>query len=306
MHLAYLDDSDTRAKVRKWQVMCGAIIEDKAFKLIEAGMSGIPQELIPSDRLEGFEEFHACELYGGYGVFEGIEQKARFDAITRLLGIINALDVIIVYGAVDLDKLKTELVASADPMDICFRICLEGLNKWNDDSRQIEINKELKGDWSDSEKVHRAVYDRIMHDLIIVILDDCDNKIKANLTRTFRNVRPSSLKGNYDIHCLHDDLYFGDSRFSIGIQVADLCSYFIARHLDGDIEVGGFFKMIQGKIAYGRHYPSGEIIPAPLPLLDNLSLMQQLGSGNDDSRTVLQASDENDPASRSEGSESSG
>jgi len=39
MYLAYLDDSDTKSKRRKWQVMAGVLIEDRYFKLTESGMS---------------------------------------------------------------------------------------------------------------------------------------------------------------------------------------------------------------------------------------------------------------------------
>ncbi len=81
MHLAYLDDSDTKAKAFKWQVMSAVIVEDDAFKMTEIGMSSIPERLMSAEKLAKFEEFHASELYGGYGPFEGIDQDRRFDAI---------------------------------------------------------------------------------------------------------------------------------------------------------------------------------------------------------------------------------
>jgi hypothetical protein len=43
-------------------------------------------------------------------------------------------------------------------------------------------------------------------------------------------------------------MYFGDSKYSIGIQIADLCSYFIARRLAGDSETEHFYKMIEPQI----------------------------------------------------------
>ena len=32
---------------------------------------------------------------------------------------------------------------------------------------------------------------------------------------------------------IHDDMYFGDSAFSVGIQLADMCALLISRHLAG-------------------------------------------------------------------------
>ena len=84
MHLAYLDDSDTKSKSRKWQVMTGVVIQDNVFTVLEYAVSSIRETLIPADKKDKFEEFHACELYGGYGVFDGIDQEQRFDAIRKL------------------------------------------------------------------------------------------------------------------------------------------------------------------------------------------------------------------------------
>ena len=80
VHLAYLDDSDTKSKQRKWQVMSGVIIEDTDFTIAEFAVGFVRGVLISPDKLDQFQEFHACELYGGYGVFEGIEREKRYEA----------------------------------------------------------------------------------------------------------------------------------------------------------------------------------------------------------------------------------
>jgi Protein of unknown function (DUF3800) len=263
VHLAYLDDSDTKAKQHKWQVMSAVLVEDKAFKLAEAGMSAIPGQLIGSDKIEQFEEFHACELYGGYGVFAGIDQSIRFNAISSLLTLINVLELTVIYGAVDLSKLHRELYGSADPMDVCFRICLRGIDDWAEKRLLEKIRKE-PGDEKRSGKLEEVVFRNLLEELVILILDECDGKVKANLVRSFREVRPSYRSG-FTTTCLHDDMYFGDSRYSLGIQLADLCSYFIARHLEGNAESEGFFEMIEPHIIYCQSYPSpstAEIVQA--------------------------------------------
>ena len=253
MHLAYLDDSDTKAKTQKWQVMSGVLIEDNAFKLAEAGMSGIPENLISPDKIDKFEEFHACELYGGYGVFAGIEQSVRFAAIERLLVLIRVLGVKIVYGAVNLDRLKKELFASADPLDICFRVCLLGIEHFS--RARLDLKLEEEGESIESDKFHQIVFRNFIDDLVILILDECDGKAKSTLIRSFRAIRPPTLVGGFKGHTLHDDMYFGDSRYSVGIQLADLCSYFIARHLEGDVETEEFFDMIEPNIIFSQSYP---------------------------------------------------
>ena len=81
VYLAYLDDSDTKAKNQKWQVLTAVLIRDHAFDPLEFTSAMVIAELIPEEKMENFQEFHACELYGGYGVFQDLEQGRRFDEV---------------------------------------------------------------------------------------------------------------------------------------------------------------------------------------------------------------------------------
>jgi hypothetical protein len=65
------------------------------------------------------------------------------------------------------------------------------------------------------------------------------------------------------LHCalgklvhLHDDMYFGSSKDSIGVQLADLCGYFIAKHLEGDAAGEGFYDIIKDRIVYSKLEPA--------------------------------------------------
>lgn len=258
VHLAYLDDSDTKAKSHKWQVMSAVIIQDDAFKLAEVAMSNVPEKLMGVEKLAKFEEFHACELYGGYGAFEGIDQNLRFDAIHHLLALIHTMDITIVYGAVDLAALKTEIYGSADPVDVCFRKCLSEIRSWADNSVNDDIHAAL-GDDIENYTIKRMVdasFPRLLENLVVLIVDECEGKTKNTLQKSFRSLRPSMSSSVLD--CFHDDLYFGDSRYSIGIQLADLCSYFIARHLEGDKEIDVFYQIIEQRIYRKTKEPINE------------------------------------------------
>ena len=229
--------------------MAAAIIQDDAFKLAEVGMSNLPEKLMGAERLAKFEEFHACELYGGYGAFEGIDQDTRFDAIYHLLALLHAMSITVVYGAVDLAVLKTEIYGSADPVDVCFRKCLSEIRSWSHESVGNQIHAAL-GDNIESytlENIVKASFPEILENLVVLIVDECDSKTKNTLQKSFRSLRPT-MSMSCLTDCLHDDLYFGDSKYSIGIQLADLCSYFIARHLEGDKEIEAFYQIIEQRI----------------------------------------------------------
>jgi hypothetical protein len=62
----------------------------------------------------------------------------------------------------------------------------------------------------------------------------------------------------------HDALAFADSRDSVGVQVADLCAYFIAKHQKKTVSVGqqmydsgaeAFYEIIKGHIVYSKVEP---------------------------------------------------
>ena len=259
MHLAYIDDSDTKSKSRVWQVMAAVIIEDQAFTFLEHALYSIREDLLPlmpEEKRAKFEEFHASELYGGYGAFEGIDQDRRLEAITKLLHMLAMCKLTVVYGGVNVDSLQKQLYASADPIDISFRICLKGIRSW--------IDERILGDMNDlAELSADETLESVTHDwlreLVIVVVDECDSKIKNSLHKTFRALRAATGAsfgpGNELVH-FHDDMYFGDSRYSIGIQLADLCAYFIARHLEGDMEIQGFYEMVSPHIVFSQVHPN--------------------------------------------------
>jgi len=267
VHLAYLDDSDTKQKTSKLQVVAGVIVEDKSFKMIEMAMRSIRTQLVPREKIEDFKEFHACELYGGHGVFEGISQGKRFEAIKQLLRLLNIADGIpVVYGAVDIQKEKREIYGSADPLDIAFRICMKEVYEWvRNRSLRFDILK-------DKEAAVRAW----IEELVIMIVDDCEPKHRNMLQSSFRTLRhplpsPEEVPVGHRLPHFHDDMFFGDSRYSIGIQLADLCSYFIARHLDGDTDIAPFYEMIEPHVVYEQIYPDQADFKTPTPQLKGLA-----------------------------------
>jgi hypothetical protein len=240
--------------------MAGVVMADRIFTMAEFVIGVIRDDLIPVEKLDEFEEFHACELYGGYGVFQGIDQEKRFEAIRQLLGVLGGYRTTVVYGAVNLDELHNKVYASADPLDICFRLCVDNIQGWMYD----RIWKQAKAKNNSAEITGgKLLMGGYLEELIILIVDDCEPKIKNILLKSFRTLRPRKpeKKPSGPLFHFHDDMYFGDSRYSLGIQLADLCSYFIARHLEGDTEIEGFYKMIEPYIEHSKIEPGPDQPP---------------------------------------------
>ena len=251
MHLAYLDDSGTRDKNSRFQLMTAVVIEGWEFAGIEQAFGTGIDLLVAEERLERFEEFHAYELYGGYGVFEGVEQDKRFSVIRGILRIAKEHTIPVIYGAVDLVKLADKNYGSADPLDTCFRICAKGIDEWA--AKQFQMPAA-----NDPDPLSTVVNGP--HPLVVLVADDFQQKsIKETLRKSFqylrKPLRPPDFYDNRRTQHLHDALYFGNSKDSGGLQLADLCAYIIRKHLEGDESVAGFYDIFKDQIAFHKIEP---------------------------------------------------
>jgi hypothetical protein len=94
----------------------------------------------------------------------------------------------------------------------------------------------------------------------LLVLDECDKDVKFTLKNTFRlmrrRLRPTSNgweKGR--LSHLHDDMYFGDSVDSVGIQVADICNYIMLRKLRDGIEDQFYELLLQSQVICAKPEP---------------------------------------------------
>jgi hypothetical protein len=141
------------------------MVSDDAFSAVELISSIAIENLMPEDKRSDFLEFHACELYGGYGPFEGIEQRKRFEAIESLLSLLPSCDIHVAYGAVNLDELRRQPYASANPLDMAFRMCAQRV-----------------GDWLVAKAIHAGQSKSAFG---LLIADECDKADKIVLQNSF-------------------------------------------------------------------------------------------------------------------------
>ena len=91
----------------------------------------------------------------------------------------------VVYGAVDKRKLAEKLYGSADPVNMCFRICVEGVEEW--------IAAKHSGE------------------MVLLVVDDCEKEIKKTLRASFKRHRNQVWEAEskkYD-WTFHDDMSRG-------------------------------------------------------------------------------------------------
>lgn len=241
MFLAYVDDAGTGDKGKPFQLMTGVVITDRWFRDTEIFAVGVLDALIPKEKAEEFwatfQEFKAWQLYGGHGPFEGIEQNVRFKIIESLLGLVRHGSFPVIFGGLNKAEFQRQnyIYGSANPMDVCFRICIQGVSDF------------VQHNWPTG--------------FALLIADDSTQDKKALRSAFYdyrERLRPTKSESAFPY--LHDDMYFGDSRYSIGIQIADLCGYFIAKHLENYVQTEGFYNIFKDQLMYSRIEPGNLII----------------------------------------------
>jgi len=230
VHIAYLDDSGSDRGSPIAVVSALLVSPDIEFRKIGSSVGSVVQDLIPENDLEKFEEFHAFELYHGDGAFKNIDEPARFKAIKELLSVVATFKLPIIYSAVDKKKLAKTAVGGAIPIDVAFRMCALGFEDW------MSANDE--------------------HGLGLLIMDDTkDKELRNAINHSFQILRSALRPPNWDaeLYHIHDDMYFGDSRYSFGIQLIDLCTYFIVRNLKKHDDE--FYRIISSQVICSKAEP---------------------------------------------------
>jgi hypothetical protein len=214
VHIVYVDDSrqyrNSQAKAAsEFQLIGGVIIEDSQFDLLEQELAYYLYELVQPEAGNKFERFHAADLLAGRPPFDKIGRARAIEILATGIGAITRMNIPVIYAAVDTVRIKTANYGSVEPKDMAFRGCLKLIEQWFQESKPDGLGL-LVSDNYDSKPL-RETFQNSFH--------------------MFRNRTMSSPLVRGMLQHLHDDMYFGDSKFSKGIQLADICMLIIGRHL---------------------------------------------------------------------------
>jgi hypothetical protein len=227
VHIVYIDDSrQDKIHDRQFQVMCAVIVADEAFFSIEQGLAYSVYERVSGELREDFE-FHASDLLNGNKPFDTIKREDRWELITQAVRVVEEWKLPIVYGAVDLRKLYSTDFATANANDIAFRRCARAIEEWFAQSGSFGL---LIADNTANQHVKTAM---------------------LNAFRQYRQFVRSSPSNRGLLAHIHDDMYFGDSKFSVGIQLADICTLMVSRHLVRYEDTEELYKRIEPLIFKG-------------------------------------------------------
>jgi hypothetical protein len=135
-------------------------------------------------------------------------------------------------------------VGTARPLDFAFRLCALGVEDWAR-SQHAHVSGTIQVDYKDE---------------YLLILDDnpTDRELKTQLRTSYRLLRaahPYTAEKENRLWHAHDEMFFSDSRDSIGIQMADLCNYFMLRYLQKIEGSEEFYETFAGQAICAKPEP---------------------------------------------------
>jgi hypothetical protein len=221
VNIVYLSDASsaggdsTNDKERHFQVVCAVIIKHDLFPELEE-FFGAMAEYLPEDGQDGTGEVHAMDMLKGE--------------------VVSSYGIPVVYGAIDRHRLSETVFSTADPIDMAFRRCAEGIEKWFGEQAPDERG--------------------------ILIADERD-EWKSAVYKAFRRGRPAmpaahngqNGNGRKPLSHINDDMYFADSNASKGIQLANICGRAIFSHLTGGPDDGELYASIENQVYFSTVGP---------------------------------------------------
>jgi hypothetical protein len=242
VRVAYFDIAGLGDKADKVAVAAAVVLRpDTQWRSLDSMRHSILFNENLTARERANFEFHASKLFRPKpDEFVKWGQEKRFRMLRQFLDWIPGMGLHVFYGAVNRADLESYLLRK-DPrtkrdelnyrtQEYTFLKCLGAVARW--------------------------VCDDVIDEMVLCLADDTDVEgrrregrpkilIKEGL-RFWRNRAP--FLGIIALAHVMDTVYFGASDDSLGIQLADSCSYFIKRHLMGKKDSEAFYRIIERKI----------------------------------------------------------
>jgi len=214
-YLVYAVFSDDSERERNIQVVGCVVIPANCFRDVERDFGNIIQEELskhPEIANHPKFEFHASEIWNQSGVWAGLPKESAERVFRSAVSSLNYIDrPCVTYGAIDISHYPDGQEGQRKRIRDAFELCCLGISQW---FREFDP----------------GAYGTL-------VFDEPEDKIlKNDILETFRSLRPmimSSPPSYGPLDCITDDMYFGDSKRSRGLQLADICSFIISKKLSG-------------------------------------------------------------------------
>ncbi len=231
MRIAYFDEAGTSKEAQEpYLVVGGALIHgDREWQPIEFACDMIIETLVPPELRDGFV-FHAMHLHGGHGNYKGLlSSEGRLRILRALIELIDRFKLPISYGAISRRKIL-ELWPKSKSLDrvhlahqAAFDLCLTGFQLWFN-----------RGPFGDEVAI------------CVAAKNDAKNR-QLHLKQIYQSERMQGLPGQPFTMLFNfvDALHFAAPSESFGLQLADIATFIIKRHLMRKDDTEEFYEILK-------------------------------------------------------------
>ena len=146
------------------------------------------------------------------------------------MGLLKKHEMPILWGAIDKAELAKKYSNPYRHDDLAFLLCVERVEWWFNKSARDEAG--------------------------ILIADETEPKDEKQHKKSLRYYRRVQIPWSQSkLTHIIDSIHFVSSEETWGVQLADVCNFFIKRHLMAKLDSEHFFKMFAAQIVYGKLFP---------------------------------------------------
>jgi hypothetical protein len=249
MYISFIDDAGTTGSNEKdeqcpFQIVGGPVIDSALYTDLRTEIVRIYADAIGFD-FEGDSEwgakwvdveFHAHKMFHAKeGPYAEIGQESCRQFLQGALQLLADRNIPIIYGLLDKRSFRgTPLEGATNPVTLCCNLYFKALINW-----WLAGGSPPTG-WSGGEPA-------------LLIADASEENKKSDFRKRLHGSFKTCLRqlqerddwGISPALSLFDDIYFGDSRESIGLQLADISMYFIHRWANKHPESEGFYNILR-------------------------------------------------------------
>lgn len=221
VRIIYSDEAGTNEEREAPVVVVAAVMidGDNQWPLIEVAVRNILERYLPENKRNNFE-FKAARLYGQ------LSKGNNAAILCSFLQVIETFQLPIPWGAVNRAGMRSDFEAKG------LHCSIETMQNLAFVGAAVHAETIMDAFWPNE----RAIW----------IADETRAKypMKASL-RQYQQAAILDEEPTTQFNHILDSVYFGHSRESIGLQMADACNFFIKRHHMGDSSAERFFEMIK-------------------------------------------------------------
>jgi hypothetical protein len=207
VHLLYLDESGKSGPkdfTQPWYVLGGLVVPEDGWQAVEADLNARIDAIVPPPRSDSWE-LHMSQLYHRKGPFAGMPSPERFGLVDAVFDVMDQHDLKLIFVGVDKKGLRQKYRYPDSVEEIAYRLMLERFNTY---------------------------VGRHQGDQLGLVVSDEQKEIELATRKAHSRYRRDGT-GVAQIDQVIETPFFTPSHWSRMLQMIDVATYYVARHLRG-------------------------------------------------------------------------